>query len=241
MDKKLILFYQFDDEVRKLYNEIPLHHLSEIKIDGRNTADIFTNILRSKNSIKPLPYSDFKIHDELDFITKDIKYLTALTFFFRPYINDPVKEESYHQTIEDRRYLLFVSLTVQCIYNFWDRIGDLLDLYFHTGLRDTSIYFGRVLHNLPTVYKGNDYYKFLMSVYETDLKPFLANRDEVVHNYQIECKMYWGALEYISNKKELEKLQIEKESYPHLFKYHLDLTFKGFENAIKLINILPNK
>lgn len=240
MDKHLIKFVEFDNEVRKLYDSIPLRHLSMIEFDGKNSATIFSEILRKKTPVRPLPFSDFKIHDELDFITKDIKYLTALTYFFRPYIDNPYRDGVYHQTITDKRYLMFTSLTVQCIYNFWDRIGDLLDLYFRTGLPDTSIYFGRVLNNMPKDYKENDYYTVLYKIYKEELTPFIATRDEVVHYYQLECKMYWGAIEHISNREELKKLQNEKDAYPDLFKKHLELTFVGFENVLRLIDLLPD-
>ncbi len=240
MTDNLRIFREFDQIVRDQYNTIPLQDLGDINFGEENSVTFFSRIVRSKQNIKPFPYSDFKIHDELLFISKDIKYYTALLFYFKPYITDSSIDGKYHQTLEDRRYMMFASICFQSIYNFWDRIGDLLDLFFHTGLND-KIYFSRVLNNFPKKYKESVNFKWLQTHYDHEIKSLLGQRDDIVHSYQLECEYYWKVIEANTDVTKTREIQKEKESFPNKFKRQIDLILEGFEKALKLIEELPDK
>ena len=173
------------------------------------------------------------------FISRDIKYYTALTHFFRPYINDVSFNGAYQQTQEDRRYMMFVSICFQSIYNFWDRIGDLLAYFFNTGLPEKSIYLSRVIQGFPTAYKSSDNYLWLKETFEAKIGHFLGQRHEIVHAYQIECEYYWKTIEADGNRTELKKIQKEREFFPEKFKEQIELTKTGFIRTVRLIEELP--
>lgn len=168
-------FREFDESVKQFYNTVPLDDIGSLEFGEKNVMPFFSDVLRRKDSLKPLPFSDFKIYDELAFISKDLKYYTALLYFFRPYITDS-SDGTYFQTLEDRRYMMFASICFQSIYNFWDRIGDLLNLYFKTGLQDSSVYYSRVLHNFPSQYKKSENYIWLNQTFDLEVKAFLGKR-----------------------------------------------------------------
>lgn len=239
MAEELQKFRQFDQAVRNLYDTIPLRDLDSLVIGEENAVSFFSRIIRSKQNLKPFPYSDFKIYSELLFISKDIKYYTALLYFFRPYITDSSRDGTYFQTAEDRRYMMFASVGFQSIYNFWDRIGDLLDIFFKTGLQETSIYFSRVLNNFPPLYKQSDNFKWLDSTFNSEIKNFLRQRDNIVHAYQLECEFYWRVIEANMDTSETQKIQEEKESFPDNFKRQIDIMLEGFIRALNLIEELP--
>lgn len=173
-------------------------------------------------------------------MSRDIKYYTALLYFFRPYIID-VRSGIYFQTIEDRRYMMYASVAYQTIYNFWDRIGDLLNLYFNTGLADTSVYYSRVLHNFPKEYKASPNYEWLNEILNSEVRGFLGERDHVVHSYQLECEYYWKAIEWFKDPSKLQQIQNEREAFPEKFKRQIELTREAFARALRLINELPDK
>lgn len=241
MTNNLQIFRDFDQIVRNQYDTIPLQDIGDIKIGEENSVTFFSRIVRSKQSIKPFPYSDFKIYYELLFISRDIKYYTALLFFFKPHLTDSSYDGTYFQTPEDSRYMMFASICFQSIYNFWDRIGDLLALFFKTGLHDTSIYFSRVLNNFPKDYKESENFQWLNTHYDQEIKNLLGQRDDIVHSYQLECEFYWRVIEAKMNTNKTREIQKEKESFPHSFKQQIDLLLKGFEMALKLIEELPDK
>ena len=241
MTDNLQIFRDFDQIVRNQYDTIPLQDIGDINIGDENSVTFFSRIVRSKQNLKPFPHSDFKIYDELLFISRDIKYYTALLYYFKPYITDSSYNGTYFQTLEDRRYMMFASICFQSVYNFWDRIGDLLALFFQTGLPETSIYFSRVLNNFPKDYKESENFLWLKTHYDQEIKNLLGQRDDIVHSYQLECEYYWRVLEAKRDVDKTREIQQEKESFPEKFNRQIDLILKGFEIALKLIEELPDK
>ena len=53
--------------------------------------------------------------------------------------------------------------------------------------------------------------------------------------------MYTGTFIHHRRDDKLKELQDEKEGYPEFFKFQMELTIKGFELTLKLIDELPDK
>jgi hypothetical protein len=248
-DHPLYHFTEFNERIFAAYKEQGIFNLTQKEFDGKTTASFISDILRRKRNIHPLPYSDFKIHDELDFISKDLKYVTGVLYYLRPFIvNTKYTDGMYHQNLADRRFLMYANFGYKIIYNYWDRIGDLLHLYFETGLAIDNVYFGRVLSNMKDPYHidpkhitNDPIYKQLKDLYENELKTFFDERHEAVHHFQLEAKHYWGNVELRKDKAASLKLNAEKHNYPEFMKKQLELFFVGFELALKLIDKLPDR
>jgi len=232
----------FDDEIRKTYREQKLKHLNEIEISGQFPPGIFSEILRKKNPVHKMPYSHFKMVHEIDFITCDMKYITAQLYLLRPYINNPIVEgNTYQQSVCDRRYLMHVTFGLQAVYNFWDRIGDILWHYFETNLSERDVYFDRVIKQIEEKYKETDSYKRLIEIYEKEVKPILKERSESVHYFQPEVRHYWG---HVENNREIEKVKEMyqlKFGYADMMKRQLEIALIVFEETLKLIEERPDK
>jgi hypothetical protein len=234
-------FREFDRQFRKTYDDLDLKYLSEHDFGSENSGQFICRIETRKN-IHPFPYSIFKIHDELNFITMDIKYITGMLFLLRPYINNTYEDDGYyHQTNEDHRYLMFANFGLQSVYNFWDRLGDLLFLFFETGLKPDQVYFGRVMNNMAPKWKVTKPYIALKELYDQEVKSFLDTRHEAVHHFQLECKFYWGNVEYNNNRSKLKELNEEKYSYADKMSNSLGNCAKAFKMTIDLIGELPDR
>lgn len=234
-------FREFDTQFRKTYDNLGIKHLGECDFQDENSGQYICRV-KAKKNIHPYPYSIFKIHDEFDFITKDIKYITGLLFLLRPYINNTYEDKGcYHQTNEDHRYLMFANFGLQSIYNFWDRLGDLLFLFFETGLSQDQVYFGRVINNMASQWKQTRPYIDLKQLYDQEVKSFLDSRHEAVHHFQLECKFYWGNVEFHNDINKLKELNEEKVSYPEKMSTSLNNCVKAFKLTIDLICELPDK
>ncbi|MEI2739332.1 MAG: Cthe_2314 family HEPN domain-containing protein [Chitinophagaceae bacterium] len=234
-------FREFDTQFRKTYDSLGIQHLGEWEFQGENSGQYICRI-ETKTNIHPYPYSIFKIHDEFDFITKDIKYITGLLYLLRPHINNTYEDRGYyHQTNEDHRYLMFANFGLQSIYNFWDRLGDLLFLFFETGLSQDQVYFGRVINNMASQWKQTKPYIALKQLYDQEVKSFLDSRHEAVHHFQLECKFYWGNVEFLNDMNKLKELNEEKVSYPEKMSASLSNCLKAFKLTVDLICELPDK
>ena len=235
-------FREFDSQFRKSYTELGIKYLIEYEFNGENSVQYISKSTENKNNIHPYPYSIFKIHDEFSFISQDIKYVTGILHLLQPYINNTFYDNGiYHQTNEDHRYLMFANFGLQSIYNFWDRLGDLLFLFFQTGLNKDQIYFGRVINNLPDQWKMTQPYLDLKELYDQEVKIFLNTRHETVHHFQLECKYYWGNVEYRNDLPKLKELNEEKFSYPEKMTKALDNCIKAYKLTLDLISQLPDK
>lgn len=244
MKPDLSHFEEFNEQIFQVYKEKNLKNLGELNFNGQSqgSAAFMSGVLRKKIPFYPLPYSVFKIHDELDFITKDIKYITGVLYFLRPFIVDTaVSGGTYSQNLADRRYLMYANFGLQSIYNFWDRIGDLLHHYFETRHKSDQVYFNRMIRDIKEPHRSTEAFKELETIYKNDISPINDDRSEAVHHFQLENKYYWGNIETYEDLVERDKVNNEKHNLPEKFQHHLELCFQGFELAIELIDHLPDK
>ncbi len=129
-DKELLdgLFFRLKD----IKDAEGILHISELTIDGKHPLTFYSDVTSHHARIREVPLF---LWDDFFFISNDLVHFTLLLFLLRPFINDATKEAgTYHQNWYDAKYLSYASVLHSAIYNFWDRIGDLLHCFFATGL-----------------------------------------------------------------------------------------------------------
>lgn len=232
----LNVFLEFDNLI-----QIKMEGLTDLRRERKDGKIInFHSVIDKKKKLKE--FSSIELSMELNLLTEEIEYFTGLLYFFKPFINVPLNEnKAYIQNRYDKRYLTFSNLNYQLVYNYWDRIGDLLSYYFETGLSPNKIYIRTVLNNFPTKYRNSKNYLALKKIYEDELKKLIDDRKTVVHYKAISTELYYDFFRFYNDEKKIEQLQIKKESLPDFFKKHLFLTIEGYTLSLNLINELPNK
>ena len=234
-------FYNFNKHINEIVEKEGLIKIQQRTYDGLNATQFLSDILRRKKNLHPIPVSDFKILDEFLFIEKDIRYAIGVMYFLKPYINDTSTTGGIlEQNMEDSRYLTHATYCLQSVYNFWDRIGDMLHLYFKTGLQNDRVYFGRVIENFEKSYKKYPEYIKIKQIYDSELKALFGQRDGAVHHFQLEAKYYYGNVENFTDRVQREAFNEEKMRLAERMKVQLELCYEGFELAIRLIDRLPN-
>lgn len=235
------IFITLDKFIFDIYKKYNLRYIDEVKINDKNLTSLYHQITDKKNKIK-INFNSVDFIFDISFISKDIKYLTGMLYFLRPHINVASKEDgTYFQNTFDKRYLMFASLINQCLYNFWDRIGDLLYAYFETGIKEDSVYLSKVLNNFPKEYKSNKNYILLTEIYKSNVKELLSQRQQVVHYKQLETMQFLETLKNRDNKEQSELLEREKIGYPDYYKEQSEIAMRGFRVVLDLINDLPDK
>lgn len=234
------IFIQLDRHLCAEYVDRELKCLDDFKIDDIFAFPFYHKIIDKKNRINN--FNSIDLIFDIKFISQDIKFLTGLLFLLRPFINIPSEEGmTYFQNRYDARYLPFASLAHQNVYNFWDRIGDLLYFFFDTGLEERKVYFAKVMSNFPSKYRSSENFIKLNELYEQKIKSLLTARTQIVHYKQVETKHYLGTSQNYNNQQMKDDLEKEKKGYPEYFKNHLEYCNSGFEYALKLIKELPDK
>ncbi|MCX6168004.1 MAG: Cthe_2314 family HEPN domain-containing protein [Ignavibacteriales bacterium] len=185
------IFIQLDRHLCAEYEDRELMCLDDYKIDDTLAFSFYHRIIDKKIRINSFNSVDMIF--DIQFISQDIKFLTGLLFLLRPFINIPSEEGgTYFQNRYDARYLPLASLAHQNVYNFWDRIGDLLYFFFDTGLEERKVYFATVMSHFPNQYRSSEYFIKLNDLYEQKIKSLITARTQIVHYKQIETKHYLG-------------------------------------------------
>jgi hypothetical protein len=228
-DKQLLdgLFYR----LKNIKETEGILHINELTFNGKHPVTFYSEITCHHAKIKDKPQF---LYDDFFCISNDLVHFTSLLFLLRPYINNATKEAgTYHQNWYDARYLSYTSALHSAIYNFWDRIGDLLHCFFATGLSDHCVYIGRVLNNFPKAHKKSIIFQQINKIYEGHVRPFVSERNEDAHNQSIPTTYYWREL-LARDDKQRERTEL-KLRLPELFKEQIDFAYQGFELALCLI------
>lgn len=232
-------YREYTKQLFKLYDEIGLksiddfHGEDEERWDGKNFMYWFTDITRKLPRENEFVESDFKIYDDFVVLSGDIKFSAGMLHYLHPSITKA--HDQFGATIIDRRYTMHIGYGYQSIYEFWDRIGDLLWHFFFTGIRQDSVYVGKVLNNIPAKYKTSDNYAKLTDLY-SDFKDHFGMRHDIVHHFTLGTQLYWERTkafrDYEANAAIIRKL----EAYKDLITESLPACIDALEFALRLIS-----
>ncbi|MCH7886826.1 MAG: hypothetical protein IIA58_02560 [Candidatus Marinimicrobia bacterium] len=225
-DKEILdeLFYQLN----QIQEAESLEHINKITIDDKHPLTFYSEVTDQHLKIYSLPQHLFT---DLVFLSNDLVHFTSLLFLLRPLINKEVG--TYHQNWYDARYLSYTRVLHSTVYDFWDRIGDLLYCFFKTGLRDDGVYIGRVLTNIPKSVKSSSYFEQLNKIYNEKVHPIVFERNEDTHTQTIPTSHFYDIL--LAKGDENSKQINLKLSIADLFKEQIELAYKGFELSLRLI------
>ena len=162
----------------------------------------------------------------------------------KPYINNPLDNVDRigdlelffnYQNIFDRRYSIFSSISSEKLYNYWDRIGDLINSITQVIDNERNVYFANVINTLPDNLRESENYTWLQDFKNNDYTKINEIRKKVVHYRQLETDFATRHLDAMFEREEVEKIQTEKEGYPNFYKTQLNNAIKGFEKCMKFI------
>lgn len=181
--------------------------------------------------------------DDLVIFSDEILYFTAILYFHRPYINNPLKNEVVSggkkfypnkQNVFAQRYNMYLDVVYQCLYNYWDRIGDIIASVFPNSLNKHEINFAKTLDTIPITLKESDNAKWLYNFKRNQYKEFNSTRKNIVHYVSSNTTFNNAHLENVDNKNRISELMTEREKYPDFFNRQIQFTIEGL---IKVLNL----
>jgi len=232
---------EYDQAIRKIYKEYNLKCLRDYKIGGKNTLTEYTNVTeyyRKKNREFDFLYNS----DDLLLIFDEILYFTANTILYEQFINDP-RDDKFpipggryiypnYQNLHAKRFDMYVDVSFEKLYNFWDRIGDLIDACIPTGLPKREIYFAKVLKNIPDNFRNIEGFTWLDNFYKNDFKELSGKRREIVHYTSTGTNFRFEHALTPQNEKQINALMEKRRNVPKLLCDSLVKTIEGFEETL---------
>jgi|GEM_PF-5597383 len=207
-----------------------------------------------KNSISGYFSYINTIMDDAMRCSGDLKFATVNLYIFKPYVTNPVSQAIFHNgkyicrnfpSWQTYKYDFYMSVCEEKIYNFWDRIGDLI--YFSLKLdRDIEykkLYFGTVIDFLSSraIYDDNEHFAWLKSFKNNEYKILNESRKTVVHYHQkaTEYHVLWQSrVDDVDFQQQLYEDKIAKVDY---YAHHLLLQSVGFQNLCLFLEFATNK
>ncbi len=248
-EKKLLK--EFNDKVIDVCKEKDLIGFDdlELKIDNKGLSSIYTDITRKqRTNTFPKPFHDFNTYDDLTRVTQDIRFLLGQLILYKPYITNYLSGKTtwkgqtffrYFPSRFDKRYFMTSGLIISLLYNYWDKVGDLLDNCFGVIAAGRNVYFGTVIRNFPNQYHTSTNYIWLRDFKDNEFQDLLDKRNEIIHYSALESRYFEQYQDNYKDEAEIQKLQDEKEGIVDYLINHNKLMFSGFEKAIKLIDEIP--
>jgi len=221
---------------------------------------------RAKNiELNPNNFQFQKNLDNLLFNSDEVAYFTANTFLYKDKISNPLDDEQryydekegkwityypHFPNLASKRYSMYVAAAFEKIYNYWDRIGDLLwATYFQNDLKEFAVDFNRVIDNISNKYPEYsqlESFQWLLNFKQNDYKNLNEVRKNIVHYSSIDIEFKWKHLgqfvnadgihqNVLSEKDEILKIITERKEYYNILKKEIDNTIEGFIKVHELI------
>ncbi|MDD5360560.1 MAG: Cthe_2314 family HEPN domain-containing protein [Ignavibacteria bacterium] len=247
MDNKEIL-KNYEKAIIEIYHEKKLTCLRGLNQDFIHQGiQIMQYYYAIEARIRKSNKSDFDykaIFDELVFLSDEIMYFTAILYFNRPYINNPLEnkivsgDKTYYPNMQNmfaKRYNMYLDMVYQCLYNYWDRIGDILASIFPHSIKEHDVIFTRALDVVPDSLKESDNYKWLADFKNNEYREFNSKRKSIVHYVTINTEFTNAHLENIDNKDKISELMAERENYPDYFNNQIIFIIEGLIKSLNLV------
>ena len=145
----------------------------------------------------------------------------------------------YFPTFNDSRFFFYTNVCWEKLYNYWDRIGDLLWACFDLPIEERNVFFSTVMKELKKTQSGSKNFRELNRIYEGHFQQVLnRSRITVVHYRQRDTDFFFEWLDASTDKERIRELQARRDQGPDTLKTQSDVALEGFGHAVRLIGEL---
>lgn len=250
-DQEQMILEKFISHTIQKQKELSLKNLDDQSLCTNNRS-VFGNFIeitrKPRQNQFPKVFKDAEVFYDLVRTSQDFNLKIGYLHAFKPYIQNIIDSKlefgddfvfRYHPTVFDKWYLMNAGLLFELFYNFWDKIGDLLDNCFGIIPQGKNVYFGTVIHKFPNSYKSSPHYKWLLNFKDSDFKTLIGKRNNVVHYTAVESQIHNDFLKMLDDENKIRLLQSEIYSFVTYFLEHARLALEGFVHTVKLIDEIP--
>lgn len=250
--KELINEYQL--AILDIYKQEDIQCLrgfdNKYKIKNKQIIMWFFDVTRRCNIKYPLNFNYFKNIDDLLLCSDEIMHFTGQLYLYRPFLNNPLIDAIRTvsgklifpnlQNLEAKRYYMYSDIAYEKIYNYWDRIGDLIASFFPEQIKLERVFFTTALDKVPKEFQSNDAYKWLLNFKENGYHMLNSKRKDIVHYTSSNTNGKYSHLFNSGNKKDIIKWVEERHSIADKLKEQIRLTIDGFYYTLLFLEAIDN-
>ncbi len=193
-------------------------------------------------------FNYFKTIEDIILISREILHFTGLTLLYKPLLQNPLDNPISFtsddvvyvndQGIADKRYFMYATVTYEKLYNFWDRIGDLIASYFPENIKPHKVYFSKLNEFVSKEHHLNENYKWLINFKTQYFSKLNKVRKDIVHYENIDTNYIFEHMVQSSNKEQLSEIINKRNNITDELKRQIDLTLDGIVNTIRFMEYL---
>ena len=255
MKERKKAIYALEDQIVEIYrseNLIPLRGKdSSYLLNGKPILKWFGDVTRrcwvTNNELFKKKKINYHLSiDDLLFSSDEIIYFNAHLYLYRDFINNPVSDSQefnghrffpMHENLASKRYDMYLGAMYEKVYNYWDRIGDLISSFFPEKFKG-NVYFGKTINKLSKDYISNPDLQWLINFVNGEYKKFNDDRIDIVHYISKNTSQKWQLLKGAQNLEDAEEFQQRRLAYPEYFKSMNETCKIGFEKTLNFLSVI---
>jgi hypothetical protein len=234
----------FNKLIREIYIKedlVPLRGKEDDYIlNGKNILQWFPSVTTPHSIRNNYGTKYFELLNDLLFCSDEVIFATAHLFLYRPYINNPLEDDfTNRQNQAARRYDMYTDIAAQKLYNYWDRIGDLLASYFPGKIKEDRIFFSTAFDLIQTEFHESENYIWLQEFKNTHYQTLNNIRKQIVHYFSSNSQFTHQFI-FAKDEDAVRKLIEERLKIPEFYKEQNVLCLIGFEKTVYLLEEIGN-
>ena len=253
------IIWEFQRRLIRIYESENLQCIAglnhDFKIEGENVLESFMNAMRKGQKIyapeakgEKLKFDYNKINSDLKLISDEILHFTGLTCLYSQYLTSPLDRPilfnngeivyANYQELPDKRFFMYATCAYEKLYNYWDRIGDLLASFFPEFIKPEKVYFSKIDKFIPQNLHSIDCLKWLIEFKNGTFESLNDLRIGIVHYENLDTTFSSTHLVDSRNRTQLEILVSKRAEIIPDLKINIDLTLKGYLQTIRFMEYL---
>jgi hypothetical protein len=248
------LLTRLQESIVKIYDEFGIKFIRDLDARQYGRPDDsmpswYLDVIRQCNIYHNRSGYWPQLFDDICYCNEDLGYFTSQLHLYRPFLNNPSSEGvafgdgiifPNFTSVYDKRYNTIASTCSEKLYNFWDRIGDLINLFFPLP-EGKNIYFPSTIDRIPVEFQNSEHYKWLKEFRDGKYKLANDERIQAVHYNTKESQLRYKHLENCSDAMSMAEYQTERESLADDFKDSLSDMITGFIHTLHFLKEVNHK
>ena len=192
----------------------------------------------------PVKIDSIKNSEELSILSSHLQFLVGQMFVYRIHIRDSSERPTYgaaslfypkEVNYAEGMFDMLVNLSYQTCYNFWDRIGDLINPFLPTPLADRAVDFHRVINAIPVQLQTANY-TWLKNYCDNEYKDMNDARRIIVHYEVPTTTEKMKHMRNISDKDAIKKMYTDKQEMADYFKQKCFEMMEGLAYCLSFLD-----